>query len=98
MAFASKLFSDFLVLLVGGALLLYDQAAHRALLHRSYRLLRSVLRLAPSLRLHPPRQAKETPLMTLMIARGLGGLTAAALLALGVAGVLAETHRAPDQP
>ena len=30
--------------------------------------------------------------------RGLGGLTAAALVALGVAGLLSEVHRAPDQP
>ena len=35
--------------------------------------------------------------MTIMIARGVGGLTAAALVALGVAGVLSEVHRAPDQ-
>jgi hypothetical protein len=35
--------------------------------------------------------------MTVMIVRGVGGLTAAALFALGVAGVLSEAHRAPDQ-
>ena len=35
--------------------------------------------------------------MTIMIARSLGGLTAAALIALGVAGVLSEAHRAPGQ-
>jgi hypothetical protein len=40
--------------------------------------------------------ARET-LMTI-ITRGLGGLTAAALVALGVAGLLSEVHRAPDQP
>jgi hypothetical protein len=36
--------------------------------------------------------------MTIMIARAIGGLTATALVALGVAGVLSEVHRAPDQP
>ena len=32
------------------------------------------------------------------LVRGLGGVTAAALLALAAAGALSETHRAPDQP
>jgi hypothetical protein len=35
--------------------------------------------------------------MTIMIVRAIGGLTAAALFALGLAGVLSEVHRAPDQ-
>ena len=35
--------------------------------------------------------------MTTTIALGLGGFTAAALVALGLAGVLSELHRAPDQ-
>jgi hypothetical protein len=35
--------------------------------------------------------------MTLMFTRGLGGLAAVALLALGLAGVLSEMRRAPDQ-
>jgi hypothetical protein len=35
--------------------------------------------------------------MTIMIARGAGGLTAGALIALCVACVLSEMHRAPDQ-
>jgi hypothetical protein len=33
-----------------------------------------------------------------ILARGMGGLTAGALLALGVLAVLSEAHRAPDQP
>ncbi len=32
-----------------------------------------------------------------IVAWSLGGLTAAAVLALGLAGVLSEVHRAPDQ-
>jgi hypothetical protein len=35
--------------------------------------------------------------MTILIVRSLGGATAAALIALGLAGVLSELHRAPDQ-
>jgi hypothetical protein len=33
-----------------------------------------------------------------IIALGISGLAAAAVVALGLAGVLSEAHRAPDQP
>jgi hypothetical protein len=33
-----------------------------------------------------------------LIALGLSGLAAAAVIAVGLAGVLSEAHRAPDQP
>jgi hypothetical protein len=43
------------------------------------------------------RQALKETVMTI-IALGISGLAAAAVVALGLAGVLSEAHRAPDQP
>ena len=40
---------------------------------------------------------KDKEIEVTILTRGLGGLTVAALLALGLAGVLSEAHRAPDQ-
>jgi hypothetical protein len=42
------------------------------------------------------RRWKETAMT--FIARGVGGLAAAVLVAFGLAGILSEAHRAPDQP
>jgi hypothetical protein len=42
-----------------------------------------------------PVQDKEIEVT--ILTRALGGLTVAAVLALGFAGVLSEAHRAPDQ-